>query len=208
MALLISTRIFPGRSLVPLDVTNHAGSAVETANREASQELIEYADLTRDGRASRRERPRHRRRARPSGPWNLDDLRETSMSVQTPAAGSVGDPRVYLAAERTFLAWVRTSLALMGFGFLIARFGLLIRESELLNVPGANHRRTLSPWLGFSMICFGVVVCVLSSMRHRSYIQALEAGVVNPPLGSRAPLIVAGILTLVGLSMALHILTL
>ena len=130
------------------------------------------------------------------------------MNVQSPAARKVDDPRVYLAAERTFLAWVRTSLALMGFGFLIARFGLLIRESELLSVPGAYHRRPLSPWLGFSMVCFGVVVCVVSSMRYRSYVQALEAGVVNPPLSATVPLIVAGILALVGLSMAVHILAL
>ncbi len=130
------------------------------------------------------------------------------MSLQIPAARRVDDPRVYLAAERTFLAWVRTSLALMGFGFLIARFGLLIRESELLSVPGAYHRRPLSPWLGFSMVCFGVVVCVVSSMRYRSYVQALEAGVVNPPLSASVPLIVAGILALVGLSMSVHILAL
>jgi hypothetical protein len=45
-------------------------------------------------------------------------------------------------------------------------------------------------------------------MRHRSYVQALEAGVVNPPLSATAPLIIAAILALVGLSMAVHILAL
>ncbi|MBV8487577.1 MAG: DUF202 domain-containing protein [Planctomycetaceae bacterium] len=130
------------------------------------------------------------------------------MSVQTPVARKVDDPRVYLAAERTFLAWVRTSISLVGFGFLIARFGLTIRESEILSTPGANRLGVLSPWLGSSMVCFGVVVGVVSLMRHRSYVQALEAGVINPPLSTRAPLIVAGILALVGLSMAVHILAL
>ena len=130
------------------------------------------------------------------------------MSVQTPAARKVDDPRVYLAAERTFLAWVRTSISLIGFGFLIARFGLTIRESEILSTPGANRLGVLSPWLGSSMVCFGVGVGLVSLMRHRSYVQALEAGVGNPPLSTRAPLIVAGILALVGLSMAVHILAL
>jgi putative membrane protein len=130
------------------------------------------------------------------------------MNVQAPAAGKVGDPRVYLAAERTFLAWVRTSISLIGFGFLIARFGLSIRESEVLSTPGANRLGALSPWLGSSMVGFGVCVSVVSSMRHWSYIRALEGGVVNPPRSVRAPLIVAAILALVGLSMAVHILAL
>ena len=47
----------------------------------------------------------------------------------------------------------------------------------------------------------------LSKVVH-AYVQALEAGVPNPPLGSRAPAILAAILALVGLAMAVHILTL
>ncbi len=121
----------------------------------------------------------------------------------------VEDPRVYLAAERTFLAWVRTSLALMGFGFLIARFGLLIRETEVVvQVPEHSHRPTISPWLGFTMICFGVVVCLVSAFRYRAYIEALQAGVANPSVSTRNPLIMAAILALVGLVMAAHILAL
>src|SRR5271165_4012858 len=82
----------------------------------------------------------------------------------------VEDPRIYLAAERTFLAWVRTSLALMGFGFLIARFGLLIRETEVVvQMPEHTHRPTISPWLGFTMICFGVVVCLVSSDHREEF---------------------------------------
>jgi putative membrane protein len=121
----------------------------------------------------------------------------------------VEDPRIYLAAERTFLAWVRTSLALMGFGFLIARFGLLIRETEVVvRMPEHAHRLTISPWLGFSMICFGVVVCLVSSLRYRTYIQALESGRSNPSVSTRAPLVMAAILALVGLVMAALVLML
>ncbi|MFO0889927.1 MAG: DUF202 domain-containing protein [Isosphaeraceae bacterium] len=123
-------------------------------------------------------------------------------------SASVSDPRVYLAAERTFLAWVRTSLALMGFGFLIARFAFLIRATQGLAASPGERRTDVFPWLGFLMVCFGVVVCMVSLMRHRDYVRALESGVSNPRLNPRAPLVVAAVLALVGLAMAVHILTL
>jgi putative membrane protein len=125
------------------------------------------------------------------------------------APARIEDPRVYLAAERTFLAWIRTSLGLMGFGFVIARFVFLIREAESIGGASAFSPRTpISPWLGFVMVCFGVVTVLVSLTRYRNYVQALEAGVSNPPLNPRAPLILAGTLALVGLAMAIHILTL
>ena len=97
----------------------------------------------------------------------------------------------------------------MGFGFLIARFGLLIRETEVVvQMPEHSHRPTISPWLGFTMICFGVVVCLVSALRYRAYIQALEAGMANPSVSTRTPLAMAAILVLVGLVMAAQILTL
>jgi putative membrane protein len=133
--------------------------------------------------------------------------REPSLPTTPPAAvRAVDDPRVYLAAERTFLAWIRTSLALMGFGFLIARFAILIRVAGLGRMMDRSGRPT--PWLGFAMVCFGVVVSLVSVVRHRGYIQALQSGQSNPALSQRAPLVMASILALVGLAMAIQILTL
>src|SRR3974390_2004989 len=131
----------------------------------------------------------------------LPPTNDASTGAENPA--KVNDPRVYLAAERTFLAWVRTSLALMGFGFLIARFAFLIREAEGMPAQPLTQRPAVSPWLGFAMVCFGVVVCLVSAIRHRTYIRALEAGVSNPPLNVRASLILASVLALVGLAMAI-----
>ncbi len=134
---------------------------------------------------------------------------ENAMRPSRPVPGRVADPRVYLAAERTFLAWVRTSLAMMGFGFLIARFGLLIRETEVVvQSQEMVARPRISPWLGFAMVCLGVIVCLVSALRYRAYVRALESGVANPSMGAKAPLVMAAILALVGLAMAAHILTL
>jgi putative membrane protein len=128
-------------------------------------------------------------------------------SLSSSRARPVDDPRVYLAAERTFLAWVRTAVALMGFGFLIARFALFLRAYDL--APRANHHEhtAISTWVGFGMICVGVSVCFVAASRHRSYVKALEQGIANPPLSIRASLQVAIILALVGLVMAVHIIT-
>jgi putative membrane protein len=128
-------------------------------------------------------------------------------SLSATRARAVDDPRVYLAAERTFLAWVRTAVSLMGFGFIVARFALILRAYGLTPPATYGERAGISTWVGFGMICVGVSVCFVAASRHHAYIRALERGVTNPPLDTRTSLLVAGILALVGLAMAIHIIT-
>jgi putative membrane protein len=135
------------------------------------------------------------------------DLQLAERAVRSGLA-PIDEPRVYLAAERTFLAWVRTSLALMGFGFVIARFALFLRELGFVEGQQTRSGAMVSPALGFVMVCLGVIVIVLASVRHVDYIHALERGIRNPPLNNRISLIMAGILALVGVAIAIHILVL
>ncbi len=119
----------------------------------------------------------------------------------------IDDPRVYLAAERTFLAWIRTSISLMGFGFLIARFALFLRAYGLSNGGAAPTHPGLSNAVGVGMVGVGIAVAVLAAVRHRAYIDALKKGVGNPPLDVGKSLIVAAVLALVGLAIAIHLVT-
>ena len=66
----------------------------------------------------------------------------------------------------------------------------------------------MSTWGGFGMVCVGVSVCFLASVRYRAYVQALNRGVVNPPLDVWTSLLLAATLAVVGLAIAIHILIL
>ena len=121
------------------------------------------------------------------------------------AADAARDPRVYMAAERTFLAWIRTGLSLTGFGFVVARFGLFLREAGPTLDGASPHGQGLSLPLGIALIALGTIVTVVSAVRHRRYVRAIDAGDFRLAYGSGFAVAVAVVLTLVGAVMVVHL---
>lgn len=116
-------------------------------------------------------------------------------------------PSDYLAAERTFLAWIRTGLALMGFGFVVARFGLFL---QALRADQPNfHFRSYGPsfWFGTALIILGVVVNVVCARNHYRFVQDLNRGQTTWNRPSWLAISVALILALVGVSMAVYVIS-
>jgi inner membrane protein YidH len=116
-------------------------------------------------------------------------------------------PSDYLAAERTFLAWIRTGLALMGFGFVVARFGLFLSALQISqhNLPVQSYG--LSFWFGTTLIVLGVVVNVCSARHHVRLVRSLKQGGSEFDRPSSLALAVAIILAVVGLAMAIYLIS-
>ena len=121
------------------------------------------------------------------------------------AADATRDPRVYMAAERTFLAWIRTGLALTGFGFVVARFGLFLREARPVLYGVSPPDPGLSLPLGIALIALGTIVTIVSALRHRRYVRAIDAGDFRVAYGSGFAVAIAVTLALVGVAMVVHL---
>jgi uncharacterized protein (DUF302 family)/uncharacterized membrane protein YidH (DUF202 family) len=117
------------------------------------------------------------------------------------------DLRDSLAAERTFLAWIRTGLALMGFGFVVARFGLFLQQIQFTQHTRSTQSYGLSLWFGTALIGAGVVVYFLSAWHHLRLVREMNRGGPLPPRLSIQAVAIAVFLALVGLAMAIYLIS-
>jgi putative membrane protein len=112
-----------------------------------------------------------------------------------------------LAAERTYLAWIRTGLALLGLGFVVARFGLFLERLDYIQHVTPAHSYGLSLWFGTGLILAGVAVYLSSAWHYVRLIRALNRGDVLPTRPSIQAVLVAVFLALVGLAMAVYLIS-
>jgi putative membrane protein len=112
-----------------------------------------------------------------------------------------------MAVERTFLAWIRTGLSLMGFGFVVARFGLFLRELQVANLNIPTKSFGLSIWFGTTLIVIGVLANAVSAWQYVGLIRKLNRGDDNFNRPSSPAIIIAVILAVIGLAMAVYLIS-
>jgi uncharacterized protein (DUF302 family)/uncharacterized membrane protein YidH (DUF202 family) len=95
----------------------------------------------------------------------------------------------------------------MGFGFVVARFGLFLRALQVGQSNLAPESYGLSFWVGTLLIALGVIVDIVAAQRHVHLIRELNAGGSAFTRPSSLGIAVAVILALLGLVMAVYLIS-
>lgn len=122
-----------------------------------------------------------------------------------PATGE--DPRHRLAAERTLLAWIRTGITVMAFGFVVARFGFFLAAIKRTTDATTAPHSTFSTGIGVILVIVGVLMNLAAAGEHRRFLRRLvqQQPYVPPPVS--LSLVAAVVLALLGLMLAVYLLT-
>lgn len=101
-----------------------------------------------------------------------------SKSIKAPQPVKTGDPRFYMANERTFLAWIRTSIGLMGFGFVVERFSLFVKQMTYIlgkdDLISSSHGS--SAIVGIVLVGLGAIMSVSAFIKYRQTDREITEG--------------------------------
>ena len=95
----------------------------------------------------------------------------------------------------------------MGFGFVVARFGLFLQRLALLDPAFKAARQGLSIWFGTALILMGVAMNGFSAWHHVRLVRQLNQGETAFTQPSKSGIITAVILGIVGLAMAIYLIS-
>lgn len=93
----------------------------------------------------------------------------------------------------------------MGFGFVVARFGLFLQQLALADPAFKPARQGLSIWFGTALILMGVTMNGLSAWHHVRLVRQLNHGQTNFTHPSTTAIITSILLGVVGLAMAVYL---
>ena len=144
----------PGNDISAHRQASHPqGTTIELADRITSQVDEEGTETSLERAQDATESPTHGANVSPFKrlqDWWSDHVR---LNLEHGAPG--GDPRDYLALERTFLGWFRTSVALISLGVVI---------TQLFVLKDVDPKR--GKILGAIMSCGGIIVVLLGCVRY------------------------------------------
>jgi uncharacterized membrane protein YidH (DUF202 family) len=113
--------------------------------------------------------------------------------------------RTQLALDRTMLAWIRTTLTMATFGFALVGF---FRSLRVQSPTAENeHLHLASIRFGSGLIALGILATVLAAITHWMALRRLRRGEVPALTLWPLSLIVAMLLSLVGLGSLWSLLT-
>jgi putative membrane protein len=95
----------------------------------------------------------------------------------------------------------------MGFGFVVARFGLFLQEVRLADSSLQARSYGHSIWFGTALIAAGVLVDVFAAWNHLRLVRQLNHGETEFTRPSTGGIALALFLALVGLAMAIYLIS-
>jgi putative membrane protein len=96
----------------------------------------------------------------------------------------------------------------MGFGFVVARFGIFLREIAAAGNLAHPPHTAFSLWIGTALVLLGVAVSLLAAWEHSRFLRRLTSGAPYSPPRLPLSIIVAVLLSVLGVLMSIYLVAL